>query len=135
MAYDLATSIVAKEVEENQQRAAEVVRLRAVVSLKLWVQRVLVLSCAVTPVALSCRVRRLVLGGAQASKLAELTEKDAHLLEAKSAGLRQYLMDNVVPQLAQGLQDVISTNPSDYVDHLVCVCSLHGCARASLCNV
>ena len=37
MAYDLATSIVAKEVEENQQRAAEVVRLRAVVSLKLCV--------------------------------------------------------------------------------------------------
>ncbi len=56
----------------------------------------------------------------QASKLSELSAKDAALLEAKSKDLRAYLMDHVVPTLAAGLKDVKAAKPADYVDHLVC---------------
>jgi len=53
-----------------------------------------------------------------ASKLSELSAKDAALLEAKSKDLRAYLMDHVVPTLAAGLKDVKAAKPADYVDHL-----------------
>lgn len=48
--------------------------------------------------------------------------QEAVLLEARSAPLRQYLMDTVIPSLTKGLMEVATIKPKDPVDFLVRLC-------------
>jgi Dpy-30 motif len=52
-------------------------------------------------------------------RLEEIAKQEAALLEARSAPLRRYLMDNVIPTLTQGLMEVSKVKPKDPVDYLV----------------
>jgi hypothetical protein len=70
----------------------------------------------------------------QAAKWVDISEKDAALLESRSVALRQYLMEQVVPTLALGLQEVKSTDPEDYVDHLVRVARCGLLSRQCNCH-
>ncbi len=60
----------------------------------------------------------------QKGRLDEVMRTEATLLEARSAPLRKYLMDNVIPSLTQGLLEVAKAKPKDPVDFLVCISSL-----------
>jgi hypothetical protein len=51
--------------------------------------------------------------------LEEIAKQEAALLEARSAPLRRYLIDNVIPTLTQGLMEVSKVKPKDPVDYLV----------------
>lgn len=54
----------------------------------------------------------------QKARLDEIGRQEAALLEARSAPLRGYLMDNVIPTLTQGLLEVCKVAPEDPVDYL-----------------
>jgi len=54
----------------------------------------------------------------QAAKLEKLRDQERDLLDQRSQPIRQYLMDNVVPHLTEGLIDLCKTIPEDPVDYL-----------------
>ena len=51
-------------------------------------------------------------------KKEQLKEWERDTLDAKSQLIRQYLMDNLVPILTDGLIEVCRKQPEDPVDHL-----------------
>ncbi len=51
-------------------------------------------------------------------KLDELKERERQILETKSQILRQYLAENVIPYLAQGILEICQTLPEDPVQVL-----------------
>ena len=51
-------------------------------------------------------------------KLDELKERERQILETKSQVLRQYLAENVIPYLAQGILEICQTLPEDPVQVL-----------------
>ena len=53
-----------------------------------------------------------------AAKLELLREQERDLLDTRSQPIRQYLMDNVVPHLTEGLIDLCKDIPDDPVDYL-----------------
>ena len=53
-----------------------------------------------------------------AIKLEKLREQERDLLDQRSQPIRQYLMDNVVPHLTEGLIDLCKDIPDDPVDYL-----------------
>lgn len=53
-----------------------------------------------------------------AKKIEKLREQERDLLDQRSQPIRQYLMDNVVPHLTEGLIDLCKTIPEDPVDYL-----------------
>ena len=52
------------------------------------------------------------------NKLDELKERERQILETKSQVLRQYLAENVIPFLAQGILEICQTLPEDPVQVL-----------------
>ncbi len=52
------------------------------------------------------------------SRLDKIKEQERDLLDTRSQPIRQYLMDNVVPILTEGLIDVCKELPEDPVDYL-----------------
>lgn len=52
------------------------------------------------------------------SRLERIKEQERELLDTRSQPIRQYLMDNVVPILTEGLIDVCKELPEDPVDYL-----------------
>ena len=54
----------------------------------------------------------------QKAKMEKLREQERDLLDKRSQPIRQYLMDNVVPHLTEGLIDLCKTIPDDPVDYL-----------------
>merc|ERR1712070_400640 len=54
----------------------------------------------------------------EARRLAELQQKERELLEVRSIPLRNYLMQNVIPTLTEGLIEVCKLKPDDPVDYL-----------------
>ena len=52
------------------------------------------------------------------SRLEQIKEQERDLLDSRSQHIRQYLMDNVVPILTEGLIEVCKITPDDPVDHL-----------------
>ena len=54
----------------------------------------------------------------EARRLAELQQKERELLEVRSIPLRNYLMQNVIPTLTEGLIEVCKIKPEDPVDYL-----------------
>ena len=52
-------------------------------------------------------------------RLQEIARQEAELLEARSAPLRGYLMDNVIPTLTKGLLEVCKVDPENPIDYLV----------------
>ena len=54
----------------------------------------------------------------EALKLEKLREQERDLLDQRSQPIRQYLMDNVVPHLTEGLIDLCKDIPEDPVDYL-----------------
>jgi len=52
------------------------------------------------------------------SRLERIKEQERDLLDTRSQPIRQYLMDNVVPILTEGLIDVCKKLPEDPVDYL-----------------
>lgn len=61
---------------------------------------------------------RLMRAEKEAAKLEELREQERDLLDTRSQPIRQYLMDNVVPYLTEGLIDLCKDIPDDPVDYL-----------------
>jgi len=55
---------------------------------------------------------------AESRRLAELQQKERELLEVRSIPLRNYLMQNVIPTLTEGLIEVCKLKPEDPVDYL-----------------
>ena len=55
---------------------------------------------------------------AESHRLAELQQKERELLEVRSIPLRNYLMQNVIPTLTEGLIEVCKLKPEDPVDYL-----------------
>ena len=53
-----------------------------------------------------------------AKRLAELQQHERELLEVRSIPLRNYLMQNVIPTLTEGLIEVCKLKPDDPVDYL-----------------
>lgn len=53
-----------------------------------------------------------------AKKLEILRNKERDLLDQRSQPIRQYLMDNVVPHLTEGLIELCKKIPQDPVDYL-----------------
>jgi adenylate kinase len=54
----------------------------------------------------------------QAAKLELLREQERDLLDTRSQPIRQYLMDNVVPHLTEGLIDLCKDIPDEPIDYL-----------------
>jgi len=54
----------------------------------------------------------------ESRRLAELQQKERELLEVRSIPLRNYLMQNVIPTLTEGLIEVCKLKPEDPVDYL-----------------
>ena len=54
----------------------------------------------------------------EAIKMERLREQERDLLDQRSQPIRQYLMDNVVPHLTEGLIDLCKTIPDDPTDYL-----------------
>jgi adenylate kinase len=52
------------------------------------------------------------------AKLEKVKEQERKLLDTRSQPIRQYLMDNVVPHLTEGLIEVCKKVPEDSIDHL-----------------
>lgn len=52
------------------------------------------------------------------SKLEKIKEQERDLLDTRSQPIRQYLMDNVVPHLTEGLIEVCKRTPEDAIDYL-----------------
>ncbi len=55
----------------------------------------------------------------QAVRMATIGAREAALLEARSAPVRKYLLDTIVPSLTHGLLEVARVKPDDPVDFLV----------------
>jgi adenylate kinase len=53
-----------------------------------------------------------------AERLAKLQEEERDALLLRSQPMRKYLMDNVLPSLTRGLQEVAKVRPDDPVDYL-----------------
>jgi adenylate kinase len=51
-------------------------------------------------------------------KMEKLREQERDLLDQRSQPIRQYLMDNVVPHLTEGLIDLCKNIPDDPTDYL-----------------
>lgn len=51
-------------------------------------------------------------------RLEQIKEYERDILDAKSQPIRQYLMDNLVPILTDGLLEVCKRTPEDPVDYL-----------------
>ena len=54
----------------------------------------------------------------EAEKLEKIRQQERDLLDTRSQPIRQYLMDNVVPQLTQGLIDVCKSAPDEPLEFL-----------------
>ena len=54
----------------------------------------------------------------EARRAAEVGQQEAELLEVRSIPLRNYLMQNVIPTLTEGLIEVCKLKPEDPVDYL-----------------
>ena len=54
----------------------------------------------------------------EATKLEKLREQERDLLDQRSQPIRQYLMDNVVPHLTEGLIELCKSIPDDPTDYL-----------------
>lgn len=54
----------------------------------------------------------------EATKLEKLREQERDLLDQRSQPIRQYLMDNVVPHLTEGLIELCKSIPEDPTDYL-----------------
>lgn len=52
------------------------------------------------------------------TRLEQIKEQERDLLDTRSQPIRQYLMDNVVPILTDGLIEVCKNVPEDPVDYL-----------------
>ncbi len=52
------------------------------------------------------------------ARLEQIKEYERDVLDAKSQPIRQYLMDNLVPILTDGLLEVCKKTPQDPVDYL-----------------
>jgi adenylate kinase len=55
---------------------------------------------------------------ATATMMDQLSEQQKELLDSKSQLIRQYLLDNLVPILTDGLLDICKRQPTDPVDTL-----------------
>ncbi len=55
---------------------------------------------------------------AMAAKMEEIRRQERDLLDQRSQPIRQYLMDNVVPHLTEGLIELCKKVPEDAIDHL-----------------
>lgn len=53
-----------------------------------------------------------------ATRLNKLQEEEKHSLTLRSQPMRKYLMDNVLPTLTVGLQEVAKVRPADPIDYL-----------------
>ena len=51
--------------------------------------------------------------------LAKLTQKETQILNEKSRPIRQYLIDNVIPQITEGLLEICKETPPDPIQFLV----------------
>lgn len=51
-------------------------------------------------------------------RLQQIKEYERDILDAKSQPIRQYLMDNLVPILTDGLHEICKRSPADPVDFL-----------------
>ena len=54
----------------------------------------------------------------EAEKLENIRQQERDLLDQRSQPIRQYLMDNVVPHLTEGLIDLCKKMPEDPTDFL-----------------
>ena len=54
----------------------------------------------------------------EGSGTADMTAQEQELLEVRSIPLRNYLMQNVIPTLTEGLIEVCKLKPEDPVDYL-----------------
>ena len=54
----------------------------------------------------------------EARRAAEVEQQEQELLEVRSIPLRNYLMQNVIPTLTEGLIEVCKLKPEDPVDYL-----------------
>ena len=54
----------------------------------------------------------------ESRRLAELQQQEKELLEVRSLPLRNYLLQNVIPTLTEGLIEVCKVKPDDPIDHL-----------------
>lgn len=55
---------------------------------------------------------------AMAVKMEQIRNQERNLLDLRSQPIRQYLMDNVVPHLTEGLIELCKKVPEDAIDHL-----------------
>ena len=55
---------------------------------------------------------------ASAAKMEKIKQQERDLLDTRSQPIRQYLMDNVVPHLTEGLIDLCKRVPEDPIDYL-----------------
>lgn len=55
---------------------------------------------------------------AMAAKMEDIRKQERDLLDKRSQPIRQYLMDNVVPHLTEGLIELCKKVPDDAIDHL-----------------
>ena len=55
---------------------------------------------------------------AMAAKMEDIRKQERDLLDQISQPIRQYLMDNVVPHLTEGLIELCKKVPEDAIDHL-----------------
>mmetsp|Transcript_2729 Transcript_2729/g.9152 ORF Transcript_2729/g.9152 Transcript_2729/m.9152 type:complete len:99 (-) Transcript_2729:91-387(-) len=53
-----------------------------------------------------------------ARKLARLQEEEREALHLRSLPMRKYLIENVLPTLTRGLQEVAKVRPEDPIDYL-----------------
>lgn len=53
-----------------------------------------------------------------AKKIEEIRQQERDLLDSRSQPIRQYLMDNVVPHLTEGLIELCKVVPDDPTDYL-----------------
>lgn len=61
---------------------------------------------------------RKIKDDANAAKLDKIRQQERDLLDQRSQPIRQYLMDNVVPHLTEGLIELCKKLPEDAIDHL-----------------
>ena len=54
----------------------------------------------------------------ESRRAAEVEQQEQELLEVRSIPLRNYLMQNVIPTLTEGLIEVCKLKPEDPVDYL-----------------
>ena len=52
------------------------------------------------------------------AKIEKIKQQERDLLDTRSQPIRQYLMDNVVPHLTEGLIELCKKVPEDSIDYL-----------------